>query len=769
VAVGEAGRRSVAGLLAAALIALACAAALPALAAAESFEVNSTGDQTDAALGDEVCMTGGGACTLRAAIEESNSAEGEDTIVFDKEGLFNGQVGGTISIGTGLPPIVHPVTINGECVIVNPQPCVGVDGPGMSEPALVVENTEAAIEGLAITGAKTGIEVVGGPRFKALLDWLGVKLDGSARGNETGMLLGPGLEAGRIGNEGETNVFANNQEDGLDIHGANNVKVMSGYFGVGPDGNTPAPNGGKDIEVASIGGGSELSPASGNRIGTQLTPEAATTPACDGGCNVISGSGTTGIDLQGNGGEEEPAESTTIVGNYIGLDATGTEAVPNSGDDIHVGRADRTVIGGPRTSEANRFAGGLAAVDAGPEAENLVVRGNSIGVGSTGADLAAPDDGVVVKSEGLPSVAAEAAISGNELRMQGGIGIEQTGLGGWIAGNLITGADTGIRAAGETEEHGNLIEGNLIEGSSANGILLESGFNEVLGNEVLGSGGAGVRIAGAAVSPQFGVNGNLIGGNAEADENLIADSSGAAIEISNPEEAANEVGRNWGFANDGLFIDLVLVPFTTDKKEGTNKGIKPPKFSIAKAAGASGSAEPQARIRVFRKARAEAGEIESFLGEAIADEDGAWEVVYGEPIPAGTRVAATQTGAGGGTSELALATVPAEPGGGGGAQACPLADGCGGPPAATPPTPQTKISAGPKAKSHSTTAKFEFSSSVGGSTFQCKLDKGKFKKCKSPKQYKQLKPGKHVFEVRAVNSVGEADSTPATRKFTVLG
>ncbi len=779
--VGEAGGRRAVALLAAALIALTCALVLPAAASAETFLVNSTGDQTDAVLGDEFCATDGGACTLRAAIEESNSAEGEDTIVFDKEGIFNGQVAGTISLGTGLPPIVHPVTINGECVVAQTQPCAGVDGPGMSEAALVVENTEAAIEGLAITGAKTGIEVVGGPRFKALLDWFGVKLDGSAGGNETGMLLGPGLEAGRIGNEGETNVFANSQEDGLDIHGASNVRVMSGYFGVGPDGTTPAPNGGKDIEVASLGG-SEPSPAVGNQIGTQLTPLAAATPACDGGCNVIAGSGAgsgaiprpSGIDLGGTDSGEEPAESTTILGNYIGLDVTGTVAVPNSGDGVRVGGASRTVIGGPRTSEANRFAGGQAAVQAGPGAANLVVRGNSVGIGSSGADLTAPDGGVLVDSAELPGPAAEATIAGNEIRMGGGVGIEQAGLGGWISDNLITGADVGIQAVGETEEHGNLVEGNLIEGSQVSGILVESSFNEILGNEVLGSGGAGILVEGAPFP--FGVSSNLIGGDTEFDENLIAGAAGAAIEITNLTNTSNEVARNRGSANAGSFIDLVAANPKTEPK-GPNRGIKPPAISAATRFAVDGfGALPGARIRVFRKASAEAGEIESFLGEAIADAEGGWVLAYDAPIPTGTSVAATQTAAGSGTSELAFATVPTESSGGSGSPgggavgACAFAsDGCGGGPPNPPPTPQTKIGKGPKPKSHSTTAKFKFTSSVKGSTFQCKLDKGKFKKCTSPKKYTGLKPGKHAFKVRAVNSASVADPTPAKLKFTVLG
>jgi len=768
VLVGEVGGRRVAALLAAALIGLACALALPALATAESFTVNSTADETDAVPGNEFCLTAGGKCTLRAAIEEANSGEGEDRISFDRENVFTEQLDGTISLTSALPPVIHPIGIEGECVIENVlRPCVGIDGNGLPGAALTVEGAEAEIFGLAITGAGIGLEVTGSPRLRVTSDWLGVKLDGSAGGNGTGMLLGKGSENVRIGNEGVNNVFANNAGDGLDIHGSSNVKVMSGYFGVGPDGSTPAPNGDKDIEIASIDDGSELSPASGNRIGAQLAPEAAATPICDGGCNVISAAGASGIDLEGDGGEEKPAESTTIIGNYIGLDASGTMAAPNTTDGVHAGPAAHTVIGGPRKSEANRFAGGETAIHAGPGAANLVVRGNSIGVGSTGADLTPPDTGVLVSSEGLPSAAAEATIAGNELRMQGGIGIEQTGLGGWISGNSITGADVGILAAGETEEHGNLIEGNLVEGSSTSGIVLESGFNEVLGNEVLGSGGAGILVEGAPFP--FGFSSNLIGGDTDLGENLVSGSGGPAIEIVNPRNTANEVARNRGVANTGRFIALVKA--APAEKEGPNKGVKPPTISIATDSESGGfDAEKGARIRVFRKAGAEAGEIESFLGEAIANEEGEWALAYDSPLPAGAIVAATQT-AEGGTSELATATVPATPATATGSHGCPVPSGCGfGPAPANPRNPQTKIFKGSKGKKFAgATVAFKFKSSISGSTFRCRLDSKPFRKCHSPIVYTGLKPGKHVFKVRAVNSAGVADPTPAKLKFTVLG
>ena len=49
-------------------------------AAAATFTVNSTTDAVDANLGNGVCATSGGVCTLRAAIQQANALTGTDTI-----------------------------------------------------------------------------------------------------------------------------------------------------------------------------------------------------------------------------------------------------------------------------------------------------------------------------------------------------------------------------------------------------------------------------------------------------------------------------------------------------------------------------------------------------------------------------------------------------------------------------------------------------------------------------------------------------------------
>jgi hypothetical protein len=85
----------------------------------------------------------------------------------------------------------------------------------------------------------------------------------------------------------------------------------------------------------------------------------------------------------------------------------------------------------------------------------------------------------------------------------------------------------------------------------------------------------------------------------------------------------------------------------------------------------------------------------------------------------------------------------------------------------TPQAPQTTILKGPGGKLALGKAKFSFKSSQSGSRFECKLDRRKAAKCKSPKRYTGLKPGSHLFKVWAVNSAGGKDPTPAKRRFAV--
>jgi hypothetical protein len=66
-----------------------------------------------------------------------------------------------------------------------------------------------------------------------------------------------------------------------------------------------------------------------------------------------------------------------------------------------------------------------------------------------------------------------------------------------------------------------------------------------------------------------------------------------------------------------------------------------------------------------------------------------------------------------------------------------------------------------------TTASFRFRSSERRSTYECRIDGGRFGPCTSPAVFADMRIGRHVFRVRAVDRAGNRDRTPALRRFIV--
>jgi sugar lactone lactonase YvrE len=81
--------------------------------------------------------------------------------------------------------------------------------------------------------------------------------------------------------------------------------------------------------------------------------------------------------------------------------------------------------------------------------------------------------------------------------------------------------------------------------------------------------------------------------------------------------------------------------------------------------------------------------------------------------------------------------------------------------------PATSIDSGPSAITNEPTPTLTFSSDQPGSSFECRLDGGSFGACSSPDTLGPLADGGHAFSVRAVNSFGTADPSPAERSFSV--
>jgi glucose/arabinose dehydrogenase len=88
-----------------------------------------------------------------------------------------------------------------------------------------------------------------------------------------------------------------------------------------------------------------------------------------------------------------------------------------------------------------------------------------------------------------------------------------------------------------------------------------------------------------------------------------------------------------------------------------------------------------------------------------------------------------------------------------------------GSPAGEPP--RTRIVKRPARRTGATTARFSFRSSQPGSRFRCRLDRGGFRGCRSPRAYRHLRPGRHAFRVYAVAPNGAADPTPAVFRWVL--
>ena len=81
--------------------------------------------------------------------------------------------------------------------------------------------------------------------------------------------------------------------------------------------------------------------------------------------------------------------------------------------------------------------------------------------------------------------------------------------------------------------------------------------------------------------------------------------------------------------------------------------------------------------------------------------------------------------------------------------------------------PDTAIDSGPSGNITATAADFGFSSPESGATFECKLDGAAWAACTAPLSYSALALGSHTFEVRALDALGNADATPASRTWTI--
>ena len=81
--------------------------------------------------------------------------------------------------------------------------------------------------------------------------------------------------------------------------------------------------------------------------------------------------------------------------------------------------------------------------------------------------------------------------------------------------------------------------------------------------------------------------------------------------------------------------------------------------------------------------------------------------------------------------------------------------------------PDSSFTAGPSGLTGDATPTFEFTANEVGSTFECSVNSGPWESCDTPLTLPAQTEGAHDVAVRATDAVGNLETSPATRSFTV--
>jgi hypothetical protein len=402
-----------------------------------------------------------GAGSLSNAIAQANAGSATNSIVFAILPT-NGTVQTiTLSNSVSLPDITRPVIID------------GYTQPGASANTLTNGDD-----------AKILIRINGGTAnpIMRLCDWA--------------------LCGGTVGSSGSTIrglcfVQASGSGFMLDVRSSNNI-VAGNFFGVDTDGTTLAGS----YTPIELAGGSF--PAIGSIIGgTSLAAR-----------NVIASSG--GFALILNDGN-----NTVVQGNYLGVNAAGTAPLGSCGFGIQIEAGSGVTIGGSTPGAGNVINATSYGVniDSG-SAINTTVQGNLIGTDATGTKAlnslatcgiqvgtslntiiggATPGAGNVVSVGSSGGYGIIVVHNPNGARIQGNkIGTDLTGT---IAlGNGACGVDVGTFGAAASTSGliggTNAGEGNVIAFNRGNGVSMASGNTgwSILGNSIHDNGRLGITM-----------------------------------------------------------------------------------------------------------------------------------------------------------------------------------------------------------------------------------------------------------------------------------
>jgi hypothetical protein len=447
---------------------------------------------------------------------------------------------------TDIPPVPTAVLLN-----------IPINDPGFANNVFTIQPTSLMVApgaGTTIDGATqtafTGDTNPNGPE---------VVLDGSQLAVQN--LFAPGFYLREANCTLKNLVISGFNQQGVFIVGTGAIgNIVSGcYIGTNATGTSAMPNTFPGIEINQG--------ANGNTIG-------GTTTAAR---NVISGNTHIGVSIHDSG-----TNGNIVEGNYIGLNATGTAAVPNTfeGVGVFLG-AQRNVVGGTSTGARNVISGnasyGIAFSDLGTS--NNIAEGNFIGLNAVGT-AAQPNTfaGIAIFGHATNNIVGSSTnaggrniISGNSAqgitisdagtnsnKVQGNIiGLNPAGtaaLGNQGGGIDIFGGGSSNTIGGPSAVSSNFISGNVGAGINISGVGTKNnmGQHNFVGTNLTGTAvpnNAGIRIFGGAQS-------NTIGGTSVSSRNVISGNNYQGVAISGTGTKSNKVVGNFIGTNNAGTVAL---------------------------------------------------------------------------------------------------------------------------------------------------------------------------------------------------------------------
>ncbi len=381
-------------------------------------------------------------------------------------------ISGNTSLGVGLVSTASDNVVENNYIGT----ASGIDGFGNGLDGVYIDNTAsnnqvgaAGAGNVIVANGRHGVSVVQttGEDNVIQANYIGVDStgDGDLGNGQTGI-----FNAGRgtlIGGSdaGEGNVVSGNGVIGIYLGGAGGATVEGNIVGLNADGDAAIPNDNDNIQVIS----------DDNVIGGTTA----------GARNVVSGGGRVGVYLLG----AAETENNVIQGNYIGLSADGTVAIPNADYpvDITFAGAANNTVGGTVAGAGNVISGGaFSAINVEGDSGGETIAGNIIGLDPTGT-FAIPNNGAGIRMNsnnntiGGTALAARNVVSGN---VSAGIVLFGSSSGNTIEGNYV-----GIDAAGEAAVpnggEGIVLSGELVTNNTVGGSV-EGAHNVVSGNTTVG-------------------------------------------------------------------------------------------------------------------------------------------------------------------------------------------------------------------------------------------------------------------------------------------